>query len=89
MGIAQKIDAAKVKQRLKTVCKLMQVTIDPKLSKEDVDSIIKVINATPESINYIPNTKLSAVLRQEGYDVSPSAVDRHKNKTCSCYRIGK
>jgi hypothetical protein len=86
MGLAQKIDAAKSQQKLKFMCRLMQVTVDSSLPKEDAESILKVINANPDSENYIPNSKLAAVLRQEGYDVSSSAVDRHKNKTCSCYR---
>lgn len=69
-----------------TVCKLMSVTLSPKLSEEDVDTLLKIINAQPGDELHVPNVRLAQALREEGFDVSPSAVDRHKNNTCACRR---
>jgi len=37
----------------------------------------------------VPNIRLAYALREEGYDVSPSAVDRHRRRICACYRLVK
>lgn len=72
-----------------SVCKLMSVTLSPRLSEEDVDYLIKTINAVPGDELHMPNTRLAQALREEGFDVSPSAVDRHRNQICSCKREAK
>lgn len=87
MALADKIREATKQHKGTFMCKLMQVTLDPKLSQDDVDAVIAVINSNPLNENHIPNNKLSIVLREEGFDISASAVDRHRRGDCSCGRM--
>ena len=87
MALAERLRAANERYQNTFVCKLMQVTLDPKLAEDDVDAIIKIINSSPRDEDHVPNTRLAYALREEGYDVSPSAVDRHRNRICACYRL--
>jgi hypothetical protein len=87
MALADRLRVANERYQKTFVCKLMQVTLDPKLSREDVDAIIAVINSRPGDEAHVPNIRLAHALRDEGYDVSPSAVDRHRTGICACARL--
>lgn len=87
MELAAKLKEANRQYKSNFLCKLMQVTLDEKLSKADVDAITTVINSNPLHDNHVPNNKLAAVLREEGYDISSSSVDRHRRGECSCTRM--
>jgi hypothetical protein len=87
MALAEKLEAANKAYRETFVCKLMQVTLNPDLSKADVDAIISVINSNPLDLDHVPNSKLAQALREEGFDISTSAVDRHRRGQCSCNRL--
>jgi hypothetical protein len=86
MALSERIAVAKKAYKETFRCKLMSITIDPKLSKKDIDALISVINSNPLSEDHVPNVRLAYALREEGYDVSASAVDRHRRGDCSCYR---
>lgn len=68
------------------LCKLMSVTLSSKLSEEDVSYLLETINARAGDERHVPNIRLAQALREEGFDVSPSAVDRHRRGSCSCGR---
>jgi hypothetical protein len=87
MALAERLQTANQQYKSGFLCKLMQVTVDPRLSKEDVEAVIKVINSEPSDTNHVPNNRLSLVLREEGFDVSTSAIDRHRRGDCSCNRL--
>lgn len=87
MTLAARLQEANKQYKSNFLCKLMQITLDKKLSKADVEAIIAVINSNPLNDNHVPNNKLAAVLREEGYDISSSAVDRHRRGDCSCTRV--
>jgi hypothetical protein len=87
MALADRLRVANERYQKTFVCKLMQVTLDPKLSREDVDAIIAIINSRPGDEAHVPNIRLAHALRDEGYDVSPSAVDRHRTGICACARL--
>lgn len=90
MALAERLKAAReIYQNNTYVCKLMSVTFDGKLTKTDVDALIGIINSRPGDEAHVPNIRLAQALREEGYDVSPSAVDRHRRRTCACYRLIK
>jgi hypothetical protein len=86
MTLADRISTAKLTYKSSFLCKLMSITKDPKLSKEDINALISVINSNPLSEDHVPNTRLAYALREEGYDISSSSVDRHRRKDCACYR---
>ena len=87
MALAERLKSAQATYKSETlVCKLMSVTLSQKLSEEDVDYLLKVINARPGDEHHMPNTRLAFALREEGFDISVSAVDRHRRGNCSCGR---
>ena len=87
MALADRLRVANEKYQKTFICKLMRVTLDPKLSREDVDAVIKIINSRPGDEDHVPNIRLAQALLEEGYDVSTAAVDRHRRGTCSCNRL--
>jgi hypothetical protein len=87
MTLAAKLQEANKEYQNNFLCKLMQITLDERLSKADVDAIMVVINSNPLSANHVPNNKLAMILRDEGFDISTSAIDRHRRGDCSCTRI--
>lgn len=87
MALVDRIASAKTSYKKGFTCKLMSILQDPKLSEADVDAAISVINSHPMSEDHVPNTRLAYAFREEGYDISSSAVDRHRRRDCACYRI--
>ena len=88
MALAERLKAARTTYQNNTyVCKLMSVTQSPDLSRDDIDALISIINSHPGDEEHVPNIRLAHVLREEGYDVSPSAVDRHRRGICACNRL--
>ena len=86
MALSERLRVANDSYKKTFVCKLMQVTLDSKLTEQDVAAVGAIINSAPGDEAHVPNIRLAFALREEGYDVSPSAVDRHRRGICSCYR---
>lgn len=90
MPLADKLSSASMEHRRSlTTCKLIALTFNSSIPKKDRDALAEVINLTEHEPGYIPNSKLATLLKEEGYDISASAVDRHRGGTCSCRRLGK
>jgi hypothetical protein len=88
LALSKKLEEA-VSTANSKLCKLATVLAGPDLSPEDKKHIENIL-ATPESNPArVPNTTLGRILREEGYDVSNSAVDRHRRGDCSCNRLVK
>ena len=90
MPLADKLSAASDTYRKdKTTCKLVALTLNPQIPKKDRDALAEVIDLPENSEGYIPNSTLATLLKEEGYDISASAVDRHRGNKCSCRRLVK
>lgn len=89
MALASKLAKANQAYRRTFLCKLMQVTLDPSLSDDDRSALLAIINSKAFDADHVPNNRLAQALREEGFDVSSSAVDRHRRGDCSCNRISK
>jgi Ca2+-binding EF-hand superfamily protein len=73
-----------------TTCKFAALASNKELSKKDKEALAQVINLTDrDDYRYIPHQTLADLLRGEGYDVSASAISRHRGGNCSCRRLGK
>jgi hypothetical protein len=57
-----------------------------KLTDEDKETFISLLNVPEGNPSRVNNVVLAQVLRDEGFDLSDSAVDRHRRKSCSCSR---
>ena len=87
MSLADRLNEARDSYTTKAqVCKLMSVTLSAAMSEVDVDALVKILNSNPGDAAHMPNARIAHALRAEGFDVSNSAVDRHRRKDCSCYR---
>lgn len=92
MSVLERLNEAKNTYAARThQCKLFKVfnqaVEEKRLTAEEFSAIVEVLNIHDKlHPEHIPNIQLSHVLRSEGLDVSTSAVDRHRNKQCSCFR---
>jgi hypothetical protein len=90
MPLADKLSSAsKEYMQSLTTCKLVALTLDISISKKDRDALAEAIDLTEHDLGYIPNSKWAVLLTAEGYDISASAVDRHRGGRCSCRRLVK
>lgn len=87
MALADRLKTAQYKYKDNFLCKLMAITKDGKLNEKDVAALLKIINSRPGDEDHVPNIRLAYALREEGYDISPSTVDRHRNGICACSRV--
>jgi len=90
MPLADKLDSSlkqyKAKQQF---CAAIKVALTDSLSEKDVEAYKTVLeNTNTLDPEYLPSTRLSIILRQEGLRVSTSSLERHRNKTCTCYKAG-
>jgi|688.fasta_scaffold73113_3 hypothetical protein len=88
MSLSDKLKNAS-KSSQTALCKLgivLQSTSVPVEDRNYLKSVLEVEESTPDRI---PNSQIGRILREEGYDISNSAVDRHRRKDCSCFRWGK
>jgi hypothetical protein len=85
MSISDKLKNAS-KSSQTTLCKLGILLQSSSISLEDRDYLKSVLDVEDTDPNRIPNTQIGRILREEGYDMSNSAVDRHRRKECPCFR---
>lgn len=90
MPLADKLQVAyETYRKDKTTCKLAALTVDPSIPKKDRDALAEVIDLPENAEGFIPNSTLATILKEEGYDISASSVDRHRGNRCSCRRLVK
>lgn len=70
-----------------TPCALIKVLTNGKISVEERAQFF-LFMAVPQGVpGRVTNVALANVLRAEGYDISDTAVDRHRRGSCSCRRM--
>lgn len=70
----------------KTLCKIGAILINesiPENERKVLSEILEVPEGTPGRLN---NATIGRVLRAEKFDLSNSAVDRHRRHDCPCTR---
>jgi hypothetical protein len=85
MSLASKLAEASSNPKL-TKCKVGVILLGSQLSKEDTNYLDKALNVPEGSPDRLSNVSIARVLREEGFDLSNSAVDRHRRNECSCAR---
>jgi hypothetical protein len=88
LALSKKLEEAISEANIK-LCKLAAVLVSPDLSAEDKKYIEEILSVPESNPSRVPNTTLGRILREEGYDVSNSAIDRHRRGDCSCNRLVK
>jgi hypothetical protein len=87
MSLADKlVEASKAPNRRVSLCKIGSIVHGTKLSEDDRTTLKDMLD-TPEGVpNRLSNSAIGRVLREEGFDTSNSAVDRHRRSECGCNR---
>lgn len=84
MSLSEKLKVASSTPKAR-LCKLGVILTGPRLSEEDKAEIKSVLDKPYDDPSRVSNNQLAYLLREEGFDISSSAVDRHKRKSCGCF----
>lgn len=68
------------------VCKLGALLHGERLTSKEKSQLQDILSVPDSDPTRVSNTALAQILREEGFDISKSSIDRHKNKSCTCYR---
>ncbi len=86
MSISDRLQSASKESNIK-LCKIGLMLGGEALSEKDKKSLQETLD-TPEGVpGRITNVSISKILREEGYDISLSTVDRHRRKDCGCFNL--
>lgn len=88
MSLLEKLNSAATESKSK-LCKIGVLLNSPELDAKTKENLEAVLNVPESNPSRIPNTTLGRILREEGYDISNSTVDRHRREECSCRRLAK
>jgi hypothetical protein len=88
MSLSEKLNSAIQESSIKA-CKIGLLLVGKELTEKDKQNLIVILDADPKDPSRVPNTTLGKILREEGYDISNSAVDRHRRADCACHRLDK
>ena len=85
MSLSDKLLEA-TKKASASACKLGLLLQGEKLSVKEKEQLSQILEVSEDDPRRVPNTAVAKVLRDEGYDISNSSVDRHRRGDCSCNR---
>jgi hypothetical protein len=91
MNLNGKLKVAAETAALK-LCKLAVLLNGPELTEDEKKNLIALLEVDERNPARVPSATIGQILREEGYDLSDSAVDRHRRnpKACACKRtVGK
>ena len=86
MSLSDKLSAASTEVPTR-LCKIGNILVNSKLSEQDKANLKAVLDVPENDPSRINNNVIARILREEGYDVSNSAVDRHRRGDCPCKRM--
>lgn len=86
MSLSERLQSASKESNIK-LCKIGLLLSGEILSEKDKKILIDTLDV-PEGVpGRVTNVALSKILREEGYDISLSTVDRHRRKDCGCFNL--
>ena len=87
MNLNDKLKVAADEAAVK-LCKLASLLAGSELTEDEKKSLIALLEVDERNPARVPSSTIGQILREEGYDLSDSAVDRHRRvpKTCACKR---
>lgn len=84
MSLSDKL--AKASEKPNSFCKLGVLLYSEVLPEKDRKYLVDAVDVSSEDPRRISNADIARVLREEGFNISDSSVDRHRRKDCSCSR---
>jgi hypothetical protein len=85
MSLSDRLSDAKNQASI-VVCKLGALLHGERLTAKEKSQLQDILSVPENDPSRVSNTALAQILREEGFDISKSSIDRHKNKSCTCYR---
>ena len=86
MSLSERLQSAS-KESTAKLCKIGLLLAGDVLTEKDKKTLTETID-TPEGVpGRVTNVSLTKILREEGYDISLSTVDRHRRKDCGCFNL--
>jgi hypothetical protein len=86
MSLSERLNSAS-KESTAKLCKIGMLLAGDVLSDKDKNTLTETFDV-PEGVpGRVTNVSLTKILREEGYDISLSTVDRHRRKDCGCFNL--
>jgi len=86
MSLSERLQSAS-KESTAKLCKIGLLLAGDVLSEKDKKTLAETFDV-PEGVpGRVTNVALTKILREEGYDISLSTVDRHRRKDCGCFNL--
>jgi len=85
MSLLKKLEQEVIKAST-SICKVGNLLVSNDLSKKEKDQLFTLLDTSTSSGPRVPNTTIGRVLREEGYYISNSSIDRHRRRDCNCSR---
>ena len=85
MSLSDRLTQAE-KEASQLVCKVGALLINPKLSAKEREQLSTILGMPDDHPGRVSNSLFSKILREEGYDISKSSIDRHRGARCTCHR---
>lgn len=84
MSLSTKFQVATASKR--KPCKLGSLLAGKLMPEEDKKELLRILSIEQGDPNRIPNTVITKVLNDEGYEIGISTIERHRINMCSCYK---
>jgi len=87
MSLNDKLKVAAEESAVK-LCKLATLLAGSELTEDEKKNLVAILEVDERNPARVPSSTIGQILREEGFDLSDSAVDRHRRnpKTCACKR---
>jgi hypothetical protein len=85
MSLSDKLAQTSIQAKV-VLCKVGALVEGTILPAKDKEYLLNALNTPEGSLNRLTNADIGRVLREEGFDISNSSVDRHRRSECSCNR---
>jgi hypothetical protein len=83
--LSEKLSSAS-KEASQLLCKAGKLLLDPSLEANTAAQLAEILSEPNNKTGIVSNASLAQILREEGYDISKSMLDRHRGKSCTCFR---
>jgi hypothetical protein len=67
-------------------CKIGLILNGAQLTQKEKDVLVDYLNVPEGTQGRLTNSAIASALRAEGFDISNSSIDRHRNRSCACAR---
>lgn len=86
MSLTERLSQSQRSSQAQHLCKIGEIINGDVLSEEDKKALVEHLEMPIGHPYRLTNVAIVTALRDEGFDVSNSSMDRHRKQHCSCAR---